>query len=203
MVLLIFLRNNGLSMSRSDYINIGIIAVCLLALIFLVYKFVNLDSPKPQEGEPAADQPEEAYYPDTLPSDTYEDATYQYDPAPDTAKAPAPAAESKAPEKPVETAPATEVPANEPAGEAISSSSGSYLVLAGSFRQRANAEALVRRLQKKGYTEAELSLFNKGAYATVLVGRFETHAEAQTRVAALQKDGVDAYIQKKRAAQAQ
>ena len=203
MVLRIFLQNYGLPMSRSDYINIGIIAVCLLALIFLVYKFVNLDSPKPPEGELATDQPEEAYYPDPLPSDTYEDPTYQYNPEPDTTQETAPAAESKLPEKPVETAPEPKTPANEPVEEAVPSSSGAYLVLAGSFRQRVNAEALVRRLQKKGYTEAELSLFNQGAYATVLAGRFETYAEAQTRVAALKKDGIDAYIQKKRAAQTQ
>lgn len=189
-------------MSRSDYINIGIIAVCLLALIFLVYKFVNLDSPKPPADDTATDQQEEAYYPDPLPSDTYEDSTYQYDPAPDTARSAAPATKTKSPEKPVETAPEQEIPANA-TEETISSSSGAYMVLAGSFRQRANAEAVVRRLKNKGYAEAELSLFNRGAYATVLAGRFETYAEAQTRVAALKKDGVEAYIQQKRAAQAQ
>lgn len=197
MVLRIFLENFDLPMSRSDYINIGIIAVCLLALIFLVYKFVNLDSPKPPAGETAAGPSEEAYYPDPLPADP----AYQYDPASDTLQGTSPSTESPSSTVQAETAPEPEISKNEGIEETVSSSTGDYLVLAGSFRQRANAEAVVRRLKNKGYAEAELSLFNRGAYATVLAGRFETYAEAQARVSALKKDGVDAYIQKKRTAQ--
>ena len=78
------------------------------------------------------------------------------------------------------------------------SGAGDYLVLAGAFRQQINAEAMLRQVKKKGYPQATISLFNKGAYAAVLVDRFPTDREAELLAAELRRKGVDAYVQKKR-----
>jgi len=79
---------------------------------------------------------------------------------------------------------------------------GEYLVLAGSYRYKGNAETEVRRLQRLGYSQAEATLFNRGAYATVLVDRFSSLAEARELVRELSSQhGIEAYVHEKRGSQ--
>ncbi len=59
-----------------------------------------------------------------------------------------------------------------------SSSEGRYMVISGSFKQRANAESHAANLQKLGYQNAAMHIFDKGAYAVVLVDRFDNLNEA-------------------------
>ncbi len=178
-------------MTRSDYLTLGIVGVCLAALVFLIFRFSRIQEettlPLPTEQNTPFTQ-EEEYRPDTL------DDPYAYS---DTLDGKAVAADPYAPvapaaEQPIEK---TQRAGNPPA---TSSNGGDYLVLAGSFRFKMHAEQEVRRLHKMGYQQAALSLFNRGTFATVLVDRFDSYGEADVLVAQLRKDGIEAYVHQKR-----
>jgi cell division protein FtsN len=172
-------------MSRTDYVTLGIVAVCLVALAFLIYKMVNLNQdPKPDE-----DQLEQYLQADTLTTpEAYvpeEQDTIEYE-----------AEERMLDEEAQDEAEISSIddyPESEP-----EASTGDYLVIAGSFRQRMNAELQATRLRKMGFNQARMELFNRGAFAVVLVDRFSDLAEAQTLVNTLAAKGVEARIQKKR-----
>ncbi|NJO86723.1 MAG: SPOR domain-containing protein, partial [Lewinella sp.] len=78
--------------------------------------------------------------------------------------------------------------------EPSSASSGRYLVIAGSFRQLAGAEAMVRSLKKGGFAEASVGKTNRGAFAVALVGSSESYEVAQSLAAELKQKGFEALI---------
>jgi len=183
-------------MSRSDYLIIVVVGLCLAALIFLVYQFsqLNKDREALPERDPLFQQD------DNLALAQNDSADYEeYYPALDSI------VDEEIPEEaPVEPAPkpkvqkkTTPVPAPAPAA-APAQGYGDYLVLAGAFRQQINAEAMLRQVRRKGYSNAEIALFNRGAYAAVVVDRFPTDAEAEVLATELRNKGIDAYVQKKR-----
>ncbi len=191
-------------MSRTDYLTLTIVAICVAALAFLIYKFVN--PPGSKAGQEATEQitsPET----DTAPieMDTTAFTTSEFGdelPAGDTddlddkkvtAVDEFPAGTTKAAEKPSSTPSAFD--STEPVRV---SSAGAYMVLAGSFKEKANAEAMVAKLRKLGYDQASVELFDRGAFAVALVDRFDTYGEANSLVKALSQKGVEATIHKKR-----
>ncbi len=178
-------------MTRSDYLTLGIVGVCLAALVFLIFRFSRIHEDTAvqlpaEQNAPFA--PEEEYLPDTL------DDPYAYS---DTLEGKAVDVDPYAPVAPAAEEPVEKIkPAN--VSPAADSKVGNYLVLAGSFRFKVHAEQEVRRLHKKGYQQAALSLFNRGAFATVLVDRFDSYNEADVLVTQLRKDGIEAYVHRKR-----
>lgn len=78
-----------------------------------------------------------------------------------------------------------------------SNSSGRYMVIAGTYRQRSNADQQVARLRKMGYDKAEVSLFDNGTYALALVDRFGSYGDAKRLVNELKGKGIDALIDEK------
>ncbi len=194
-------------MSKLDWITIGIVAVCLVALIWLLISLIG-----DRESSPAADQSEvvqdyedplatqddrsyrldedgnvsvdEGYYSDYddpgSGTTDYEDDGYYYD------------------EEQTERE-TTQEPTS--SRNVRSSSSGDYMVMAGSFRIRENADERANSLRNQGYTSAEVALFNRGAYAVVIVDRFNNLNAAKELAQELKKKGVDAYVQEKRVAQ--
>jgi cell division septation protein DedD len=180
-------------MSRSDYLIIIVVGLCLGALIFLVYQFSRLNKEREAELQelPLFEQEDNlvpleedtALYDETYPpiSDTVVEEEI---PAP-VAPAPRPAVKQKA----------SPVPSSV---ETVSSGVGDFMVLAGAFRQQINAEAMLRQVRRKGYATAEIALFNRGAYAAVVVDRFPTENEAEQLARELRNKGFDAYVQKKR-----
>lgn len=205
-------------MSRSDYLIIGVVAICLVALIFLVYEFSQLNKSRERDIEEmplyqsednlsSADM-DTALYGEDYPE--YEDTLVEsYAPAPSpeasapSSKTTVPSPKATAP-SPKATAPSVQkvkeipVPEETEFSETPSVAGGDYLVLAGAFRQQVNAESMLRQVRKKGYTQAEISLFNRGTYAAVLVDRFPTEQEANQLVRELKDKGIEAYVQKKR-----
>lgn len=188
-------------MSRLDYVTIGIVVVCIAALGFLLYRTTNLFG-----GDAGTTVPE------TTLTDTTEIDPYAYDDYSDTTSI-LPGTDEDADDN--EVAPFDEEAANtqpakkttptrttetntEPRPVAASERSGDYLVLAGSYKVRENADTEVQRLQKLGYENAEVSPFNRGAYAVVLVDRFTSANDAQALVKELKGKGVDSYVQEKR-----
>ncbi|MCB0615959.1 MAG: SPOR domain-containing protein, partial [Phaeodactylibacter sp.] len=77
------------------------------------------------------------------------------------------------------------------------SSSGDYMVLAGTFSVKANAEEMAGKLRGMGFSDATTEPFDRGKYSVVLVARFSSMSEAQSLVGELKGKGVEAYVKKK------
>ncbi len=80
---------------------------------------------------------------------------------------------------------------------AETSAEGDFLVLAGSFKQKANAEAQVRRLKRMGFEDARVASFNGGSLAVALVGRFEDAQAANQLAKQVEAKGIDAFVKRK------
>ncbi len=85
-----------------------------------------------------------------------------------------------------------------PAVNNSTSNSGRYMVVAGSYRQRVNADNQVARLRKMGYNNTQVSLFDRGSFAVVLVDRFSSYGDAKRVVNELAGKGVDAIVDEKK-----
>ena len=76
---------------------------------------------------------------------------------------------------------------------------GAYMVLAGSFSIAENAEKEARRINSFDCcSNAQVTKFNRGAFAVVLVDRFDNVASARNLVEELEDEGVQARVLKKR-----
>lgn len=84
--------------------------------------------------------------------------------------------------------------------ESASSSIGNrkYLVVAGSYKERVNAEIMVKKLKKMGYSDAEVFTFDFAEYYSVTAGRYASEKEARSTATTLKSKGVDAYPHKMR-----
>jgi hypothetical protein len=194
-------------MSKLDYVTIGIVGICVAAIIFLVIKTTKLVNPK-QPGidrqrieNTLADQQgwEEDNY-DTLNERSFigddiddpDDDEVQYlDPIGEGQyRDPAPSRETAtpAPSRPRETA----------STSSSAAAAGEYSVIAGTFRMKQNAESMVSKLRKLGYSSAEVSFTNRGAYAVAVVDRFDDPQAAKRLVEELKsKHKIDAIAKKR------
>lgn len=75
-----------------------------------------------------------------------------------------------------------------------SSAGGSYLVVAGSYLVRDNADNMVSKLSKMGYSGAEVIKFDEGKYHSVTAGRYESRSKADQIASALKTKGIDCYV---------
>lgn len=187
-------------MSRLDYVTIGIIVVCVGALIFLVYRTIQLRN---QSSEPTQQE--------TTQDDGYQDYDYDYTrdtsqilpPGDDEASTGGSAAldSEPAPSESGTTSTQEAESYDEPVRTTSSSSAGEYLVLAGSFSIKSNAESHARKIRDLGYSNAAVEPFNRGAYAVVMVDRFRSESEARNLVKELKGKGIEAYVHQKREAE--
>ncbi len=191
-------------MSKLDFLTIAIVAVCIFALGFLVYKLINRN----ELTNPAITNTTEAR-PDEYAED---DNTYTFDDEGDivsdsTANAQPGGSEDLDDDELTTNDVFTEdTPAEEdPIGDdkiddspSASASYGSYLVLAGSYTERINAETQVNRLKGMGYSDARVEIFNRGRLAVALVDRFDSYSQANTLKKELLDKGIEAIVQKKR-----
>lgn len=196
-------------MSRLDYLTIAIVALCMAALIYLVYRYVNL--PHEQHNLPNTEK---------IVADTSQntDETVGY-PAEDTSSfyRPSPGAvvDTETIEKPTLNTvtkkstikPATVEPKPTPSpvetktvapATTATASTGRYMVIAGSFKNASSAQTQLKQVKKMGYGDARIEKFNRGAYATVLVDRFANAGSAKSLVNTLKSKGIDAMVLEKR-----
>ncbi|WP_020566960.1 SPOR domain-containing protein [Neolewinella persica] len=75
---------------------------------------------------------------------------------------------------------------------------GRYLVIAGSFRQRAGAEQRVARLKKAGFNDSSVEKFNRGTYAVALAGQSNRFSEAKQLADKIVKAGFEAQVMRRR-----
>jgi cell division septation protein DedD len=184
-------------MSKLDYLTIGIVAICLAAVIFIMIKVYDLGRTDNPIDVPPTEPETEIEEPDTASESAGDPA-----PPPTSSQTP-PDANQEADDLDDEelTDPIEEnIPSDQYQDEGVlGDEGGNFLVLAGSFRLRSGAEAEVQRLKKLGYKNAEVTLFNAGTFAAVLVDRFDNVARAEALASELQaKHKVEAYVHEKR-----
>lgn len=183
-------------MSRLDYVTIGIVVICIAALGFLLYKTTNLF------GDSEASPLPEASVTDTTAIDPYTYDSYDTtsilpgadEDLDDNEVVPYDEEKEESQSRTSTTTTREETPRPVTASERA----GDYLVLAGSYSVRENADSEVSRLRGMGYTNAEVSPFNRGKFAVVLVDRFTNLSDAKAMVSELKGKGVDSYVQEKR-----
>lgn len=93
-----------------------------------------------------------------------------------------------------EVAPAQR-PAPAPQKKPVASSSGRYMVVAGSYIHPDNAKKQKNKLSNMGYP-AEVVVFDLSQYHTVLAGRYSDYASAQRAADRLDAKGLDCYVKK-------
>ncbi len=201
-------------MSKLDTFTVFMVSLCLVALSYLVYKTIKLRELK-KEIPTSVITPEDTTEKTTASTIKFDDEGNIIDPktvdeadldddqvnvsngtlVEEEEAAPA-EEEAEKPSEKIASKPAEEkVPDN--FEKTSSSSTGNYLVLAGSFKQKANAEAQVKRLKKLGFDDALVTSFNGGALAVALVGRFDNSAAANKLASQLEAKGVDAFVKRK------
>lgn len=77
------------------------------------------------------------------------------------------------------------------------SGTGRYMVLAGSYLIKENANNMVRKLNKLGYNSAEIVIFNLSQYHSVCAARRSSYNEAVQISNELKSRGIDNYVHKK------
>ncbi len=77
-----------------------------------------------------------------------------------------------------------------------SSSSGDYLLVAGSYLVYSNAVAMRDRLDRAGF-DSEIIQFDGSGYHTVLAGRYNSNGSAQNAASDLSSRGIDNYVHRK------
>ena len=74
---------------------------------------------------------------------------------------------------------------------------GKYMVLAGSYLIEDNANSMVRKLDKLGYQNGEVVVFNMSQYHSVCAARLNNYNEAIQLSNELKRKGIDNYVHTK------
>ena len=212
-------------MSRLDAVTLFVIAACLLAIAFLIYRATDMFGgeddldPVDQLREDLAEDEDAVYVPDAEA-----DAAAERRAAEERARiiaerraraeAEAERSERNAGNPRGDNRIADQGPAGgnrvstgsdtRAAGNAVRIPStfdrrpGDYLVLGGTFAYRANAEARAKNLRLAGYDNATMTIFNNGKYAVVLVDRFADYNEAQTLKRKMEREGLETAVLRQR-----
>lgn len=101
---------------------------------------------------------------------------------------------TKTPEPKAKAEPQKKV--NKTSSTGTANSSKKFLVIAGSFLDKANANILKNKIAKFGLN-SEVVNFNYSQYYTVLAGRYVKEQDARNTVAKLRKKGYSSYVHKK------
>ncbi len=97
----------------------------------------------------------------------------------------------------VSTRPSSSGGGSRSSGDGSSVRAGDYMVLAGSFKDEANAERQAQKIRNLGYNSTRVERFNRGAYAVVLVNRFSDMGSARDLKKELIARGVDSFVKQK------
>jgi hypothetical protein len=193
------------TMSRLDFFTIFVVAICILAIIFLIFKATQLANGDgisvPENTSSVADADDFDEDEDLYDSDGAEIVT---DTNTDELGGSANSDEdgmTSAGEADTDNEDAEEEDTmgdlDEAEAEVISTeaSLGKYLVIAGTFKIKSGAQTLARQLRNAGYSNAKSSIFDRGTYAIVLVDRFDSQSEANALASKLKSSGIEAYVQ--------
>jgi cell division septation protein DedD len=205
-------------MSRLDYITILIVVVGIAALGYLIYKIYQNNSqqqsrvnqvetpyePGQEPDDETAGYPSQEDYNNSITpqDDNYYDeegtgfeessAARQEDQGATTADKNEFTNKGTKEEETVSTA-------DDFDNTAGSASYGNYMVIAGTFSIKQNAENQAKKLRQMGYSSATSHIFDRGSYAVVVVDRFDNYSDANRLKKELISDrGIEAIVQKKK-----
>jgi cell division septation protein DedD len=202
-------------MSRIDYITIGIVSVCILAIGFLLYKMTDLFGPQgasapvetsqnaveiEEEGDIydyETDRPLDTTDAEPVASDTFSAPASKVAIQPPVASKPKPTTPKPSTSQQTEVETAPREAESEISQEPASAAQGAYMVFAGTFKQKINAEKRLSQLRKSGYEEASIEIFDRGRYAVVIAGRFDNMQAAEDLKEKLKGDGFSAVVRVK------
>jgi len=74
---------------------------------------------------------------------------------------------------------------------------GTYLVMAGSYLLKENAEKMRSKLKTMGYTQAEIMVFPASEYHSVVAVRYSSESKAQAAASELKRKGIDSFVKSK------
>ena len=183
-------------MAKPDLLTISIVVVCLAGLIFLVVRTFDLlkKDNEPSAGEQLMEEPIQ----EVTPAAEEETSTdYYFDDVEETGTSDQEVTGS--PED-FRTIPPKDSDMSLEEYQAINQQIdyGKYMVIAGSYKVRRNAEKEVARLNSLGYLNARIGIFNQGTYASVLVNAYDSKSEASALVAELKaQHNIASYIQER------
>jgi hypothetical protein len=213
--------NNNTYMRNTSILIPIVLIVCLGALGFLFYKAMQtVDEDRPSSSPPIVLNQAD-YADDKIPDDIGKSAEYdasandgfrELTPAEreearrqskldeDREAAAAEEARKREAQLDANAAEAARKERERKAREANSTATGNgrYLVIAGSFRQKANAEQRVKALQSAGFNDTRLEKFNRGTYAVALAGQTNRFTTAEKLAAKIVGAGFEAKVMRRR-----
>jgi cell division protein FtsN len=71
---------------------------------------------------------------------------------------------------------------------------GSYMVMAGSYLLKENAEKMRSKLKSMGFSEAEIVVFPASEYHSVVAVRYSSESKAQSAASELKRKGIDSFV---------
>jgi len=77
------------------------------------------------------------------------------------------------------------------------SAGGEYLVIAGNYLVESNAKEMTRKLSNLGYPSADIGVFDRSQYHTVIASRHSSYSSALEVENAIKRQGIDCYVKKK------
>lgn len=86
---------------------------------------------------------------------------------------------------------------SEPKSPVNKGDGGAYMVICGSYLLKENADNMVQRLKKLGYSNAKVTIFNESGYHSAIAGQYSSHADAQSVTSVLKKQGIDCFVKSK------
>jgi cell division septation protein DedD len=78
------------------------------------------------------------------------------------------------------------------------SSNMPYMIVAGSYIDKRNAEIMKKKLIDLNFNRAEIVNFDYSQYHSVLAGRYRTEAEARELAGRLKNRGIECYVQRQK-----
>ena len=71
---------------------------------------------------------------------------------------------------------------------------GPYMVMAGSYLLKENAEKMRSKLKSMGFSQAEIVVFPASEYHSVVAVRYSSESKAQAAASELKRKGIDSFV---------
>ncbi len=78
------------------------------------------------------------------------------------------------------------------------STTGKYIVVAGSYLIKENAQKMVDKLKKLGYNGAEIVSFDLSQYHSISAGKYDSYDAAVSAAREIKNKGIDCYVHTKK-----
>jgi predicted ribonuclease toxin of YeeF-YezG toxin-antitoxin module len=74
---------------------------------------------------------------------------------------------------------------------------GSFMVICGSYLLKENADKMVQKLKKMGYSNARVTIFDASEYHSAIAGHYASQGDAQKTASSLKQKGIDCFVRSK------